>query len=113
MQIAQAADAGRYAADTLGKAQDLLRQAYEARDRKAGMTVVVTLARQSAQTAEDARAIATQRKQHDELAQSNGIAWRARKREQAQAEAAAQTAQTQARRGTGLAPAGTRSAQAS
>jgi hypothetical protein len=61
--IAQSAEAGRYAPDTLGKAQDLLRQAQEARDRKAGMTVVVTLARQAEQTAEDARILAVQRKQ--------------------------------------------------
>ncbi|MGD0362755.1 MAG: OmpA family protein [Bryobacteraceae bacterium] len=95
VQIAQSADAGRYAADTLGKAQDLLRQAYEARDRKAGMTVVVTLARQSAQTAEDARTLAMQRKQTGELAQARDRAARAEAL-QAQAEAAAQTAQTQA-----------------
>jgi len=93
--IAQSADAGRYAPDTLGKAQDLLRQAYEARDRRAGMTVVVTLARQAEQTAEDARMLAGQRKRSDELASARQQAARSEARA-AQAEAAALTAQTEA-----------------
>ena len=95
VQIAQSAEAGRYAPETLGKAQDQLRQAQEALDHKAGMTVVVTLARQAAQTAEDARILAMQRKQGDELAQAQGRVSLAEART-AQAEAAAQTAQTQA-----------------
>jgi outer membrane protein OmpA-like peptidoglycan-associated protein len=93
--IAHSAEAGSYAPDILGKAQDLLRQAYEARDRKAGMTVVVTLARQAEQTAEDARMLAVQRKRVDELASAREQAARAEARA-AQAEAAALTAQTQA-----------------
>ncbi len=93
--IAQSADAGRYAPDTLAKARDLLRQAYEARDRKAGTTTVVTLARQAEQTAEDARSLAIERQRGDELARSRERAARAEARV-AQAEAAAMTAQTQA-----------------
>lgn len=95
VQIAQAAGADRYAADTLGKAQDLLGQAQDAAARKAGMSVVVTLARQSAQTAEDARILTIERKHGDELAAAReqvATAQAAR----AQAEAAAQTAQAQA-----------------
>ncbi|HXM43395.1 MAG TPA: OmpA family protein [Bryobacteraceae bacterium] len=95
VQIAQSAEAGRYAPDTLGKAQDQLRQAQEALDHKGGMTMVVTLARHSAQTAEDARILAIQRKQGDELARAQEQAARAQA-QLAQAEAAAQTAQTQA-----------------
>ena len=95
VQIAQAAEAGRYAPDTLGKAQDLLGQAQTALDRKAGMTTVVTLARQASQTAEDARILAVQRKQSEALATAQQQVAQA-ETERAQAEAAAQTAQTQA-----------------
>jgi flagellar motor protein MotB len=93
--MAQSAEAGRYAPDVLGKAQDLLRRAYEARDRKAGVTVVVTLARQAEQTAEDARAVSLERQRGGELASAREQVARAEARA-AQAEAAAQTAQTQA-----------------
>lgn len=93
--MAQSADAGRYAPDTLAKAQDLLRQAYQARDNKAGMTVVVTLARQAEQTAEDARTLAVERQRSDDLGSARERAARAEARA-TQAEAAALTAQTQA-----------------
>jgi len=95
VQIAQSAEADRYAPDTLGKAQDQLRRAQAALDNKGGMTMVVTLARQAAQTAEDARILAIQRKQGDELAQAQEHVALA-EAHRAQAEAAAQTAQTQA-----------------
>src|SRR5450755_2805882 len=52
VQIAAAAGADRYASDTYTKAQDLLNQARAAQSRRAGMSAVVTLARQAAQTAE-------------------------------------------------------------
>jgi flagellar motor protein MotB len=95
VQIAEAAGAGRYAPDTLGKARDLLVQAQAAQDRKGGMTRIVTLARQAAQTAEDARILAMQRKQSEELASAKQEVARAEGL-RAQAEAAAQTAQTEA-----------------
>jgi len=95
VQIAQAAEAGRYAPDTLGKARDQLRRAQEALDNKVGMTVVVTLSRQAAETAEDARILAVQRQRGEELAHARERAAQAEAL-RAQAEAAAQTAQTQA-----------------
>lgn len=95
VQIAQSLDAGRYAPDTLAKAQDLLNQAQLANDHKARMTTVVTLARQASQTAEDARILTLQRKQNDEVAQAQERAARA-EAQTAEAQAAAQTAQTQA-----------------
>ena len=95
VQIAQSAEAERYAPQTLAKAQDLLRRAQYAQGRKAGVTSVVTLARQAAQTAEDARILAIQRKQDSELARAREQAARAEAL-RAQAEAAAQTAQSQA-----------------
>jgi hypothetical protein len=94
VQIAQSAEAERYASDTLAKAHDLLRRAQDAQDRKAGVTSVVTLARQAAQTAEDARILAIRRKQDRELAGAKEQAARAEAL-RAQAEAAAQTAQSQ------------------
>jgi flagellar motor protein MotB len=95
VQIARSAGADQYAADTFGKAVDLLRQAQEGQARKGPMTMVVTTARKAAQTAEDARIIAVERKRQDELAQARSQTAAALS-ERAQAEAAAQTAQTQA-----------------
>jgi outer membrane protein OmpA-like peptidoglycan-associated protein len=95
VQIAQAAKADRYAPDTLAEAQRLLGQAQDAEGRKAGTTSVVTFARQAAQTAEDARILAIQRKQDGELARAKEQAARAEAL-RAQAEVAAQTAQSQA-----------------
>ena len=89
VQIAQSAGAGQYAPDTFSKAQDQLLQAQEAIDHKAGMTTVVTLARQAAQTAEDARILAIQRKQAGELARARDQVAQA-EAQRAQAEAAAQ-----------------------
>jgi flagellar motor protein MotB len=95
VQAAQSVGAETYAPDTFGSAQYLLSRAQDALDRKAGMTRVVTLARQAAQTAQDARTLALQRQQGDALAQARERAARA-EAQRAQAEAAAQTAQTQA-----------------
>jgi flagellar motor protein MotB len=72
-----------------------LREAQEARARKASVTTVVSIARQAAQTAEDARILAVQRKQQEEVAAARDQAARAASL-QAQAEAAAQTARTEA-----------------
>ena len=95
LQIAQSAGAEQYAADTFGKATNLLRQAQDEQARKAPMTTVVTTARKAAQTAEDARIIAVERKQQDELAQTRAQAAAALS-QQAQAQAAVQTAQAEA-----------------
>ncbi len=95
MQIAQAAGAGQYAADTFAKAQDLLRQAQDARARKAPMNTTVTLARQASQTAEDARILTMERKHAGELASANDRVTRAEAARD-QAEAARQAAQAQA-----------------
>jgi len=95
MQIAEAAGAAQYAGDTYRKAAGLLRQAQEAHTRSAGMTRVVTLARQAAETAEDARVLAVQRKQQEELGQARERA-NAAEQSRARAEAAVVTAQTEA-----------------
>jgi flagellar motor protein MotB len=95
VQIARSAGADQYAAETLGKADALLRQARDEQALKAAMTTVVTTARKAAQTAEDARIIAVERKQRDELDQARSQAASAQA-QQAQAQAAAQTAQAEA-----------------
>ncbi len=95
VQIAQSAGADRYAADTFAKAQQLLSDAQAAQARKAGLTAVVTLARQSAQTAEDARILAIQRKQNEDVTAAREDAAKAQG-EKARAEAAARTAEAEA-----------------
>jgi hypothetical protein len=57
IQIARAAGADREAGDTMRKAEKLYEEARNLQSRNAASREVVTMARQSAQTAEDARAI--------------------------------------------------------
>lgn len=61
IQIAQSAGADKWAGDKLAKAQELLRQAQAQSYDKKSSKEVVAIARESAQTAEDARAIAIKR----------------------------------------------------
>jgi len=58
LQIARAQGAGRYASDTLQKAQQLYQQAQKLQADKAESKRVVMVAREAAQSAEDARTIA-------------------------------------------------------
>jgi outer membrane protein OmpA-like peptidoglycan-associated protein len=66
IQIARSSGADRYATETFQKAEDNLKQAEAYRARNAGSKQVAMAARQAAQIAEDARAIAVKR-QDDEL----------------------------------------------
>ncbi len=66
IQIARSSGADRYATETFQKAEDNLKQAEAHRARNAGSKQVAMAARQAAQIAEDARAIAVKR-QDDEL----------------------------------------------
>jgi outer membrane protein OmpA-like peptidoglycan-associated protein len=95
VQIAESAGAAQYAPDTFEKAQRQLADARALRARKSGSNLVVTAARAAAQTAEDARTIAVQRKQGDELAQARAQAARDRAA-LTQAEAAEQRAASEA-----------------
>jgi outer membrane protein OmpA-like peptidoglycan-associated protein len=95
VQIAQAQGADQYAPDTYNKAVQLLSEAHNLQASKAGLSVVVTTARQAAQTAEDARAIAFKRKQDAEVADARAQVAAAQQK-QAQAEAAARAAQDEA-----------------
>ena len=61
IQIARAAGADKYAAGTLQKAEQLYRQAVDMQAKKPSSRQIVTMAREAAQAAEDARAISTKR----------------------------------------------------
>ncbi len=65
--VAASAGAGSYAPDTLARAQTLLTEAQQMHASKQDSHRVVEIARQAAQTAEDARLIAMQRQQDDKL----------------------------------------------
>jgi hypothetical protein len=67
LQIAKAAGAGEYAADTLQKAEQLYQQARSYQAQKAGSRKIVMTAREAAQASEDARAISAKRQQAQTL----------------------------------------------
>ena len=69
IELARIAGADRYAADIFSKAARLLNQAEVARQNRGRSDEVITAARQSAQTAEDARLIAVKRQEEEFAAQ--------------------------------------------
>jgi outer membrane protein OmpA-like peptidoglycan-associated protein len=95
VQIAQAAGAGQYAPDVMSKAEQQLRNAQSLQAQKADKSLVIMAARESAQTAEDARTLAAQRAKDAELAQAHAAADREQQM-RIQAEAQARQAQAQA-----------------
>ena len=66
--IAGAANAEQYAPQTYQKAQEQLAEAQRLQDSKAASSLVVQMAREAAQTAEDARVIAEKRRQEEKVA---------------------------------------------
>jgi hypothetical protein len=68
IQIARAAGADKYAAGTLQKAELLYRQAVNLQTKKPASRQIVTVAREAAQTAEDARAISAKHQQSETFA---------------------------------------------
>jgi flagellar motor protein MotB len=95
VQIARSQGAEKFAPDTLAKAESLLAEARQMEERRMGRNAVVTEARQAAQTAEDARAIAAKHLQDDELAKALAVAAEERAKRQ-EAERAARDARIQA-----------------
>ena len=87
--IARAGSAEQYAPQTLDRAQELLAEAQRLQDSKAAASLVVQLAREAAQTAEDARLIAEKRRQDEKVATAEAEAASAL-RAQARAEGEAQ-----------------------
>jgi len=95
VQIARAMGADQLAGETFDKADQLLRKAQGLQAAKADKSQVITAAREAAQTAEDARTIATKRKQEGDLASARAqVAQEQELRMKAEAEA--QRAQSQA-----------------
>ena len=95
IQIARAQGAERYAADTLARAETLLSEARQLDQRKAGRSSVVTVAREAAQTAEDARTIAVRHTQDAKLAEAHAALAQEKERREA-AEQAARNAEARA-----------------
>jgi outer membrane protein OmpA-like peptidoglycan-associated protein len=104
--LARVAGAHEYASDTLAKAEALLNEAEQARERRRGGNSVQQPARQAVQTAEDARIIALQRQDEARLARERALAKqregearaRARAEEEARLRAEEERAQAEARR---------------
>ena len=88
--IARAAHADQLAPNTFAKAQAAYDEAQRLKSAKAGVSQVVQLAREAAQTADDARMIATRRSQEDRVANAE--------QQIAQAQQAAAQAQAEAQR---------------
>jgi outer membrane protein OmpA-like peptidoglycan-associated protein len=74
VELARLADADRYAADTFKKASSLLAEAEIAREKGKKGNQVQQPARQAAQTAEDARLIALQRREEEFQAEQRRLA---------------------------------------
>jgi outer membrane protein OmpA-like peptidoglycan-associated protein len=74
LALARIASAERYASETFGKAASLLAEAETARQGRRPVADVIMTARQSAQTAEDARLIAVKRQEEEILAQQKALA---------------------------------------
>lgn len=118
VNIARWADADQYAADTFNKAQQLLTQAQEYQARKAGKKSVIMTARESVQTAADARTIAIKRAQQEQQTQereaqaARAAAAKEKAEQEATARAQAEAAQHQAQAAQAQAEAARERAQA-
>jgi outer membrane protein OmpA-like peptidoglycan-associated protein len=76
LELARIAGAERRAMETFGKAASLLAEAEAARDERKPVEDVIMAARQSTQTAEDARLIAVKRQEEETLAEQKALAER-------------------------------------
>jgi outer membrane protein OmpA-like peptidoglycan-associated protein len=85
VRLSRAAGADRYAGDTFDRASALLQQAEESQERRRGRKSVVMVAREAVQRAEDARLIALQRQNDEQIAMAREAA--ARREADARAEA--------------------------
>jgi flagellar motor protein MotB len=94
VQIAQSQDAAKYAPEVMSKAEELLRTAQQMHEHKQDSSQIISIARQAAQTAQDASDIAVKRKQQADLAAAEAKAQQEHQL-RLQAEAAAQRAQAE------------------
>lgn len=93
--VAGSVGAQKYAPETLARAQQLLQEAQQMHAAKRESHSVIEIARQASQTAEDARLIAVQRQQQDQLNSAQADANKARQ-EASLAQQSAQQAKAQA-----------------
>lgn len=100
VQIARSLGADRYAPESFAKAESLLQQAQAFHARKADTHTIISMAREAAQTAEDARAIAVKRREQQQQSrdQSRIIENAQQKIQQAQAQAVQAEAAAEAER---------------
>jgi flagellar motor protein MotB len=97
LALARAVNADQLAPDVYGKAQQLLAEAKEKKENKAGTSFVVQAAREAAETADDARVIALKRADENKIATLERQLAEAKKAaEEARAELSAARAQTAA-----------------
>ena len=96
VEIARSRGADRYAPDVFSKADNGLNMAERALARKANRKEVVSLARQTAQFAEDARALTVERQEEERIAAERAAA-AAKARAEAEAKAAAAAAEARRR----------------
>lgn len=93
VQLAQIAGADRYAADSFNQATAALNKALEYQGQKAGQKPVITMAREAAVRAEDARIVAIRRAQEEALAKERADAQAREAAERARAEEAQRNAE--------------------
>jgi len=96
VQMAQAMGADKYAPDTFAKAENLLNEAQRMNASRGDTHVIVSEAREAAQTAEDARGITEQRRNEEARASARREEGMAERRAISQAEADAQAARERA-----------------
>jgi outer membrane protein OmpA-like peptidoglycan-associated protein len=96
VQMAQAMGADQYAADIFGKAENLLQEAQRLNASKGDTHLIVSEAREAAQTAEDARAITERRRSEEARLSAQRQQGMAERQAISQAEADAQAARDQA-----------------
>jgi len=96
VQMAQAMGAGKYAPDTFAKAENLLQEAQQLNAARGDTHLIVSEAREAAQTAEDARGITEQRRNEEARVSAQREQGMAERQAISQAEADAQAARAQA-----------------
>jgi outer membrane protein OmpA-like peptidoglycan-associated protein len=97
VQIARAAGAQKYAQESYDQADSALRQAEKYQGQKPGQKPVITMAREAAVRAEDARAVALRREQAEELEAERSAATARENAEKQRAEAARSKAEEEGR----------------
>jgi outer membrane protein OmpA-like peptidoglycan-associated protein len=93
VRIARAAKADQYASSSFAKAEEDLKQAEDYYRRKQGRTPIGTVAREAAQTAEEARVMSLKRQEEERIAKDKEAA--AAREAQARAETEAETQRRQ------------------